>query len=141
MSTRASVTNAWLAPVNLGGQLNSAFYDITPCVSADFPALGSTLLFSRNDLNGWNTRFKIYRAVVIPNVSLLRAISLDGPWAAVTASFVPDSDNTIRAEGAFDATSPQCFYRVKMNGETGSVRLLSAERSGAKFLVRLQWAL
>lgn len=140
MSTRPTTTDAWPAPVNLGPQVNSGSYDITPCVSADFPSVGTSLLFSRNDINGWNIRFKIYRAVVIPNVSLLRATSLDGPWNPVNASFVPNSDAAVLAEGAFDAASPQSFYRVKRNGETGSVRLVSAEKSGTKFRVRLQWA-
>jgi len=71
MSTRPSNSAAWPTPVNLGSQVNGAFYDVSPCVSADFPAMGSSLLFCRNDINGWNMRFKIYRSVVIPNVSLL----------------------------------------------------------------------
>ena len=140
MSTRSSVSAGWPAPVYLGAQVNSGFYDVSPCVSADFPALGSSLLFSRNDINGWNTRFKIYRAVVIPNVSLLRSTSLDGPWNPVSTSFVPVADNTLLAEGAFDSNSPQSFYRVKMFGDTGNAHLLSAEKSGAKFRVRFQWA-
>lgn len=140
MSTRASASAEWPAPVNLGGQVNSGFYDVSPCVSADFPAIGSSLLFSRNDSNGWNSRFKIYRSVAIPNVSLLRATSLDGPWNPVNASFAPSSDNTIFAEGPFDAAAPQSFYRVRRNGEIGSVRLLSADKSGSKFRVQFQWA-
>ena len=85
-------------------------------------------------------RFKIYRSVVIPNVSLLRSPSVDGPWIPVNASFVPMSDNTILVEGALDASSPQSFYRVKMMSAASSVRLLSAERSDAKYHVRFQWA-
>lgn len=140
MSTRPAVSAGWPAPVNLGGQVNGGFYEVSPCVSADFPALGSTLFFSRNDINGWNMRFKIYRAVVIPNVALLRSTSLDGPWNSVNASFVPMSDNTILAEGIFFAGLPQSFYRVKREGGTGSIQLLSAEKSGTKFRVRFQWA-
>lgn len=139
MSTRSTVTNTWPAPVNLGAQVNGAFYDTSPCVSADFPAMGSTLLFSRNDANAWNTRFKIYRAVVIPNVSLLRAPSLDGPWNPANASFVPLSNDTILAEGPADPQSPQLFYRMRMNGGTGSARIHSAEKSGSTFRVRFQW--
>jgi Tol biopolymer transport system component len=140
MSTRSSVSAGWPTPVNLGGQVNSGFYEVSPCVSADFPAIGSYLLFARNDINGWNNRFKIYRSMVIPNVSLLRAATLDGPWTPVNASFVPVSGDTILAEGALDARWALSFYHVKMSGETGSVHLLSAERSGAKFRVRFQWA-
>lgn len=77
MSTRSSVREAWATPVNLGAQINSSSYDISPCVSADFPALGSYLLFARNNINGSNTQFKIYRAKVIPNLTVLRANSLD----------------------------------------------------------------
>ncbi len=138
MSTRATTTDAWPAPANLGPQVNSGSYDITPCVSADFPSMGSSLLFSRNDIRDWNTRFKVYRSVVIPNVSLLRATSLDGRWDPVNASFAPNPDDTILAEDAFDTTSPKLFYRVKQNGEAGGVRLLSAEKSGARFRVRFQ---
>jgi hypothetical protein len=139
MSTRPSVSDAWPSPVNLGAQVNSGFYDVSPCVSADFPALGSQLLFCRNDINGWNNRFQIYRAVVIPNVSLLRAGSPAGPWNPVNATFVPVSEDTILAEVAFAANSPQFFYRVMMTGETGSVRVVATEKSGAKFRVRFQW--
>lgn len=77
---------------------------------------------------------------MIPNLSLLRSTSLDGPWHPVDASFVPVSDDTIFAEGSFDSSSLQSFYRVKMSGGNGSVQLLSTEKSGAKFRVRFQWA-
>jgi hypothetical protein len=70
---------------------------------------------------------------------LLRATSLDGPWNLVNASFVPTAEATNLAEGALDAASPQSFYRVKRNGETGGVRLVSAEKSGTRFRVRFQW--
>lgn len=140
MSTRATVTSQWSAPVNLGSQVNSAFYEISPCVSADFPAIGSSLLFARNDANAWNSRFKIYRAVVIPNVSLLRSPSLYGPWNPVDASFVPLSNDTILAEGAVDPQSPQLFYRIRINSGTGSARILSAERAGSNLRLRFQWA-
>lgn len=139
MSTRATVSSEWPAPVNLGTQVNSAFYEISPCVSSDFPALGSSLFFARNDATAWNARFKIYRSVVIPNVSLLRAASLEGPWTPASASFVPVSDDTIVAEGAFGASSPQSFYRVSLNSGAGSARFISAEKAGAKFRVRFQW--
>ena len=80
------------------------------------------------------------KAAVIPNVSLLRATSLEGPWNPVNASFLPLSSDTILAEGAMDAASPQSFYRVRRNGESGSVGLLSAEKRETKFRVRFQWA-
>jgi hypothetical protein len=139
-STSTSTSAAWPTPVNLGAQVNSAFHDVSPCVSADFPAIGPSLLFCRNDINGWNMRFKIYQSVAIPNVSLLRSTSLEGPWNPVTASFVLVSNDTVLAEGAFVGNAPQFFYRVKMLGETGSVRLLTAEKSGTKFRVRIEWA-
>jgi hypothetical protein len=139
ISTRSTVTNAWPAPVNLGPQVNSAFYEVSPCVSADFPALGSSLLFARNDINGWNSRFKIYRAVVIPSLSLLRSSSLEGPWNPVDASFVPLSEDTIQAELSSDPRSSLSFFRLTMAGNTGSVRIMSAEKAGNRFRVRFQW--
>jgi hypothetical protein len=140
MSARPSISATWPTPVNLGRQVNSGFYDVSPSVSADFPAVGSEFLFCRNDVNTWNMRFKIYRAVVIPNVSLLRSTSLNGPWDIVNALLSPVSGDTMVAEGPFDPTSSQSFYRVQMIGENGSLQLLSAEKSAAKYRVRFQWA-
>jgi hypothetical protein len=71
---------------------------------------------------------------------LLRAASPAGPWNPVNATFVPVSDDTILAEVAFATNSPQFFYRVMMTGETGSTRVVAAEKSGAKFRLRFQWA-
>ena len=43
-STRRSVHDAWSAPENVGAPINTAFGDVTPCLSHD----GRTLLFASN---------------------------------------------------------------------------------------------
>jgi len=66
------------------------------CVTLCFgrlPAIGSDLLFCRNDINGWNNRFQIYRSVVIrtyPCCGPLRS-RLDRPRSArgLLASVLP----------------------------------------------------
>lgn len=139
MSTRTSTSAAWPAPINLGSLVNSGYYDVSPCVSADFPALGSELLFSRNDFNGWNSRFRILRSVVIPNITLLRSPSLNGPWNPIPASFVSVSADTIVAQSS-DTSAPQSFYRLKLLSETTNVQILSAEKSNNTFKIQFQWS-
>ena len=139
MSTRSSVQDTWTTPVNLGAQINGSFFEISPCVSSDFPALGSNLLFARNDTGSWNTRFKIYRAEVIPNLTVLRASSLDqhGTWTPTTATFTKVSANSIQSEVSITAAT-EAFYRVKMEGD-GTVRIESSERLGNKLRLRYTW--
>jgi hypothetical protein len=139
MSTRPSASAPWPTPVNIGAQVNSGFYEVSPCVSADFPAIGSYLLFARNDMNGWNNRFKIYRAEVIPNMTLLRASALEGPWTPIAASFVKRSASSYEAEVSASTASGQSFYRVMMTGNDGTLRIESSARSGNKFRVQIQW--
>ncbi len=141
MSTRSAVQDAWPTPVNLGAQINGSFFDVSPCVSADFPALGSYLLFARNDTDSWTTRFKIYRAEVIPNLTVLRASSLDqdGAWTPTTATFTKVSANSIQSEVTIAAAN-EAFYRVSMAGGGGTVHIESSERVGNKLRLRYTWA-
>lgn len=139
MASRQSATNAWSLPVNLGSQINSAFFDISPCVSAGFPALGSSLLFARNDINGWNSRFRIYQAEVIPNLTLLRASAHEGPWTPVTASFTRVSTNLYQAEASLTTVPNQSFYRVMMTGHGGMLRITSSAMAGKKIRLQFEW--
>ncbi|HAB19739.1 MAG TPA: hypothetical protein DCE44_25305 [Verrucomicrobiales bacterium] len=140
MSSRSSLADEWLVPVNLGAQVNSSFYDLSPCVSADFPALGSSLLFARNDANEWNEHIKIYGAVVIPKVSVLRSGSVNGPWNLVlTATFSPLSARRFQCEvPVVSVGGTTVFYQItKETG--GSIQIESLELVGRK--IRLDYTI
>jgi len=139
MSTRSNITAAWPAPVNLGVQVNGPHYDVTPCVSIDFPALGSYVYFARNNTAAWNKQFQIYRAEVIPNLTLLQSSSPGGPWNPATATFARISENSFQSETTIVAGSDQRFYRMMMTGNEGAVRIRSSTRSGNKFRLDFDW--
>lgn len=141
MATRATSEDPWTnAPVNLGTQVNTPFLESSPWVSADFPALGSFLLFARN--NSPNLEYgssRIFRAEVIPNLTVLRANSLDqaSPWTPTTATFTKVSANAIQSEVTISA-STEAYYRVNLAGD-GTVHIESTERVGNKVRLRYTW--
>jgi hypothetical protein len=139
MSTRSNVTAAWPAPINLGAQANGPYYEVSPCVSADFPALGSYVYFARNNTAAWNKGFQIYRAEVIPNLTLLRSSSASGPWTPVTATFARVSENSFQTETTVAAESGQWFYRMMLTGNEGEVRISSSAKFGNKFRIEFDW--
>ena len=58
MTRRASRSDPWQAPVNLGPQVNSAIHDIIPRISTD----GSLLIFATNSAGVWDN----WQAPIIP---------------------------------------------------------------------------
>lgn len=140
LATRAAATDPWTnAPVNLGPQVNTSFVESSPWVSADFPALGSFLLFARN--NSATLEYetsRLFRAEVIPNLTVLRANSLDqdGRWTPVTATFTKVSANTIQSEVTLLTTASGAFYRISRADDAGSVHIDSYERVGIKLRLR-----
>lgn len=134
LSTRATTTDAWRTPFNLGSPVNGPTYDISPCVSSDFPGPGSCLLFARNDVARWSRSFRIYRAEVIPRMSVQWASSLSGPWTPVDATFSKMSAENYQAETAAGQATAS-FYRLKQAGLGAAPRIHSAARTGNKFRI------
>jgi hypothetical protein len=138
MATRLSTAQGWGVPVNLGSQVNSANHDVSPWPSADFPAVGSYLLFARNHVPGWTGPFKIYKADVIPNMTVLRATASDGPWTAVAASFSKKSTDAYEAEVSANAGSTQSFYRIMMTGNEGVLRIKASTKSALNLRIQFE---
>ncbi|UCG88525.1 MAG: PD40 domain-containing protein, partial [Gemmatimonadota bacterium] len=84
MTTRASTEAEWETPVNLGPTINSSYYDISPCVTPDFPAVGSSLFFARGTGSGWSSDFTILQSTVVGEEPSLTWDGLgDGNWTDI----------------------------------------------------------
>ena len=125
--------------MNLAPQVNTPNIETSPTVSADFPAFGSYLIFARNDTAGWNTRFKLYTATVIPNIEFLSSRTPEGPWTPVSATFRPLSADSCQSEVNVSPASTATFLRLVLNANTGTIRFTSAEKFGTKARVRYEW--
>jgi Tol biopolymer transport system component len=71
MAMRAAPSDPWQDPVNLGATINTEAWEGDVDVSADFPALGSTLYFTRGVGPDWS----IYEAKVVPEPSTLAIVA------------------------------------------------------------------
>jgi hypothetical protein len=141
IASRMTVTGPWTnAPVNLGRQINTGFFEVSEAVSADFPAIGSYMLFARNNASSWNLRFKLYRAEVIPALSVEAARNPAGPWVAASSTFIKDAQDTIVSELAFTPLLDSRFFRVAMAGGSGVVRFESMEKAGERLRFRFRWS-
>lgn len=138
MTTRSSPSAEWMPSINLGAQVNGPNIEMSPCISADFPAPGSYLLFARNDTPAWNLRFKLYKATVIPSMTLLRASSLHGPWMPATASFTPASKNLFLTEVSVGTNVPALFFQLQSNGNPATVRFISFEKVGTRLKMQFE---
>lgn len=136
MASRSSVTNEWGSLVNLGPQVNTANLEMSPCISKEFPAIGSYLLFSRGSTAGFDGRFQLYQSTVMPSVSLERSAKPDGPWTRVsTANYFPISSNTYRSEITWSTNSDAAFYRLALNAITSAAQFTLAEKVGTKLVL------
>ena len=139
--TRASATDPWTkAAVNLGTQVNTSFLDINPWVSADFPNLGSFMLFARNNSTSLEVQSaRLFRTEVIPNLIVQRSSNL-ASWTPVVATFTKLSANTIQSEVSVLSNSTKEFYRVvSIAGGNRTVKMESSERVGSKIRLRYTW--
>jgi len=64
MARRPTVSDAWGPAVNLGAEINTPYYDMSPSLSTD----GCTLHFTHNDTNGWGGNYEICRTTISPVV-------------------------------------------------------------------------
>ncbi len=143
LATRASATDPWTnAAVNLGTQVNTSFLEFSPWVSADFPNLGSFMLFTRNNSTIQEVQSsRIFRTEVIPNLTVLRSFNLnqEAAWTPVAATFTKVSANTIQSEVSVPLDSAEAFFRVSIEGDNRTVKIESSERVGSKFRLRYTW--
>ena len=122
--------------MNLGPQVNTANLEMSPCISAEFPAIGSYLLFGRSSTAGFNGSLQLYQSTVMPSVSLERSVKPEGPWTTVpTASYIPRSPNTYRSEVTWSTNSDAAFYRLALNAVTAAARFTVAEKVGTKLVL------
>ena len=139
--TRASATDPWTkAAVNLGTQVNTSFLEFSPWVSADFPNLGSFMLFARNNSTSLEVQSsRIFRTEVIPNLIVQRSLDL-ASWTPVVATFTKLSANTIQSEVSVLSNSTKEFYRVvSIAGGNRTVNIESSGRVGSKLRLRYTW--
>ncbi len=112
-----------------------AFKEISPFISSDFPSPGSYLLYARNDSATWNSNFKIYKATVIPHLTLLQAATPEGPWTPTSARFTQLPGELFQSETIVSPSASGAFYYLKLAGQQGTLRIESSEKSGSKFRV------
>ena len=141
--TRASATDPWTnAAVNLGTQVNTSFLEFSPWVSADFPNLGSFMLFSRNSSTSLEVQSsRIFGTEVTPNLTVLRSFNLnqEASWTPVQATFTKLSGNTIQSEVSVPLNSAGAFFRVSIEGDNRTVKIESSARVGSKLRLRYTW--
>ena len=141
IASRNTVTEPWTkAPVNLGRQINTRFFEVSEAVSADFPAIRSYMLFARNNASNWNLGFKLYRAEVIPALSVEAAPNPAGPWLPASSTFVKGAQDTIVSELAFAPLFDSRFFRVVMAGSSGVVLFESFEKAGDNLRLHFKWS-